>query len=366
VQLAWLELTSFRSYPTLRFEPDSGINLLIGPNGAGKTAILEACAYLGYLRSFRGVPDQAMVALGAESTVVRGEIVAAGGVHEIGVEVPVAGRRTVAVDGKRPKRNRDLRRYLRAVTFLPDDLALVKESASIRRTLLDDIAGDLHPTAVADQSDYEKAVRQRNALLKDESRPSNAELDTWDSQVAAAGAKVHLRRMEVIELMAEPLRQIYTDLSRGSDDLVWDYSSQWAKGESEADLTSDLVEMLAETRSLDLARRVTTRGPHRDDASLRLGARDGRIHASQGEQRSIVLALRLASFDLLKETFNEPPILLLDDVFSELDASRSTALLERLPGAQVLITAARREDVPVGGMQWSVKMGQGVSHVTAG
>lgn len=367
MRLAWLQLTDFRSYPDLRFDPDDGINLLIGPNGSGKTAVLEAVAYLGYLRSFRGVPDEALVSLDADTAVLRGEVDAAGGTHIIGVSLPRAGRRAVEVDGKRPRRNRELRRFLRAVTFLPDDLNIVKTGSAIRRNLLDDIAGDLHPTALADQSEYEKAVRQRNALLKQDFRPSEPELTTWDEQVALTGARVHIRRMEVIDLLAPLLTGIYRDLSGSDENLAWSYESKWASGvaRDEQSLSAGLVDALLESRAVDLARRSTTRGPHRDDPALRIGNRDGRVHASQGEQRSIVLALRLATFDLLRDTFSEAPIMLLDDVFSELDVARSKALLERLPGAQVLITAARREDVPVGGRMWDVSMEEGQSRVTA-
>lgn len=365
MRLSWLELSSFRSHRALRFDPDAGVNLLIGPNGAGKTAVLEAIAYLGYLRSFRGVPDGALVALGAESAVARCEVEAGGGTHTIGVEIPRHGRRSIEVDGKRPRRNRELRRYVRAVTFLPDDLAIAKDSAGIRRALLDDVAGDLHPTAVADQSEFEKAVRQRNALLKAEPGPDPSELDAWDQQVARAGAKVHVRRQQALRLMTPLLRSLYADLSGSEDELAWSYETKWAGDEDadEEELAVRLEAALGENRPVDLARRVTTRGPHRDEPSLRLGERDGRVHASQGEQRTIVLALRLATFDLLLDTFGEPPILLLDDVFSELDANRSEALLARLPGAQVFITAARREDVPVGGRMWDVSIDGGMSRV---
>ncbi len=368
MRLLWLQLSDFRSYSELHFQPDSAVNLLIGPNGSGKTAVLEAIGYLGYLRSFRGVPDEALVSLDGEVAILRGEVEASAGSHVIGISVPRMGRRKVEADGKRPRRNRELRRYVRAVTFLPDDLNIVKTGASVRRTLLDDVAGDLHPTAIADQSEYEKAVRQRNALLKQEFTPNDQELGTWDEKVAQAGARVHLRRMEVIDLMAPLLSSIYRDLSASDDELEWSYESKWASGQAhdEQTLAAELVTALKQSRPIDLARRITTRGPHRDDPSLRLGNRDGRVHASQGEQRSIVLALRLATFDLLRDTFSEAPILLLDDVFSELDVSRSVALLERLPGAQVFITAARREDVPVGGRMWDVTMDGGQSRVTAG
>ncbi|NND12559.1 MAG: DNA replication/repair protein RecF, partial [Acidimicrobiia bacterium] len=168
-------------------------------------------------------------------------------------------------------------------------------------------------------------------------------------------------------LLAPLLTGIYRDLSGSNDNLAWSYESKWATDVAgdEQSLSAGLADSLLESRVVDLARRSTTRGPHRDDPSLRIGDRDGRVHASQGEQRTIVLALRLATFDLLRDTFSEAPILLLDDVFSELDVARSKALLERLPGAQVFITAARREDVPVGGRMWDVSLEEGASRVTA-
>lgn len=360
MRLAWLALRGFRSYAEMEFLPDPEVNVLVGRNGAGKTNLLEAIAYLGWLRSFRHVGDDALVALGSSAAVVRGEVVHATGAHRIEVEVPAQGRRRVLVDGKRPRRHADVLARLRTVTFLPDDLELAKGPSSLRRRLLDDLAAQLWPGAGGEQAEFEKTLRQRNALLRSPGPPpSAAELDSWDGRLADAGTDVYLRRRAAADAVSAPLAEAYRAVAGGGPAAVWDYESRWAgHGQDRTDLAARLRAALAQSRQADLDRHVTTVGPHRDHPHLRLGERDARTHASQGEQRSLVLALRLAAYEVLASEGGEAPVLLLDDVFSELDDKRAAAVVERLPGAQVFITSARQEDVPVQGRRWDVEGGR--------
>ena len=355
MRLDWLELRQFRSYPQLDFRPDPGTNLLVGDNGAGKTNLLEAIAYLSALRSFRKAPDDALVATGADEAVMRCGVTGPVSEHTIEVLLSRVQRRRVQLDGKRPSRNAELRSRLRCVTFLPDDLELIKGSAGQRRGLLDDIAAQLRPTAAADQSDFDRALRQRNALLRAEGALADTDaLASFEDALATSGAKVVSHRWATVAAMTPFLQAAYRSL--GPDTVQWRYESAWALAEaSEEDLVALLAEELASRRRRDMERRVTTAGPQRDDPRLLLGERDSRTHASQGEQRSLVLALRLAAFDLLSNEFDDPPILILDDVFSELDANRATAIIERLPGAQAFLSSARRDDVgEMVGAYWDV------------
>ena len=355
MRLDWLELQSFRSYPHLEFRPDPGTNLLVGENGAGKTNLLEAIGYLSVLRSFRKAPDDALIAIDASEAVVRGAV--AGPVSEHTVEVLLSReqRRKVLLDGKRPSRNADVRERLRCVPFLPDDLDLVHGSAGRRRALLDAVAAQLRPTATADQSEFDRALRQRNALLRSDGPLTNIDaLSSFEDALAASGARVVHHRLQTAQALTPFLTAAYQRL--GPDTVRWDYVSTWADpGAAEETLAGQLAEALAASRRSDMERRLTTTGPQRDQPGLVLDDRDSRTHASQGEQRSLVLALRLAAFDLLADTFDDPPILLLDDVFSELDPARAEAVVDRLPRAQAFLSSARRNDVgSIPGVRWDV------------
>ncbi|MGI9648204.1 MAG: DNA replication/repair protein RecF [Acidimicrobiia bacterium] len=355
MQLDWLELQSFRSYPHLEFRPDPGTNLLVGENGAGKTNLLEAIGYLSVLRSFRKAPDDALISTDASEGVVRAAVTGPVSEHTVEVLLSRDSRRKVLLDGKRPARNSDVRERLRVVTFLPDDLELVKGSAGRRRDLLDDVSAQLRPAAAADQSEFERALRQRNALLRSDGPFANVDaLGSFEAAIAASGARVVHHRLQTAQALSPFLQAAYQRLA--PDTVRWDYVSTWADPDADAEaLAGRLAEALAASRRHDMERRLTTTGPQRDQPGLMLDDRDSRTHASQGEQRSLVLALRLAAFDLLSDAFDDPPILLLDDVFSELDPARAEAVVSRLPRAQAFLSSARRNDVgSISGVYWQV------------
>jgi DNA replication and repair protein RecF len=358
VRLDWLELEGFRSYRHLEFRPGAGVNLLMGENGSGKTNLLEAINYLSALRSFRRAPEDALLADGEETAVIRGGVTGPVSEHQIEVLLRRRERRRVQVDGKRPRRNADILDTLRCVTFLPDDLHLVKSSAGARRSFLDELAGQLRPAATANQGEYDRALRQRNALLRQDGHQADLDaLAGFEAQLASSGARVFLDRRETIDSLGKYLREAYARL--GSENLSWSYESKWALSrDDEAELVQALAANLESDRRRDMDRRMTTVGPHRDEPSLLLDSFDSRTHASQGEQRSIVLALRLATFDLLADRFDDPPVLILDDVFSELDPTRAEAVAERLPGAQAFLTTARLEEVvDLAGTRWALSEG---------
>lgn len=359
MHLTWLELVDFRPYGILHFEPADGVNIFIGDNGAGKTSILEAIAYLGTMRSFRAVPDKALIREGAEAAVIRGGV--AGNASEIKVEVelPAEGRRSVLVNGKRPGKIRDVLLSVPVVAFVPDDLDVIKRGPAARRDYLDDLSSRLWPQAGQDLTEYERALRQRNALLKQGGRQTDAvTLSVWDERLAGAGARVLLHRRNLVVVLQPHLGHAYKAVG-GAGLLEWFYLSTWSSREAGdfAGLRDSLREALAERQGRDKDVRTTTVGPHRDEPGLLLDGRPTRTHASQGEQRTAALALRIGAYRLIEDVRDQKPILLLDDVFSELDHERARRVVSLFEDGQVFVTTARDDEVPIRGRSWSVKDG---------
>jgi len=361
MEFAWLELKDFRSYHELRIEPAPGVNVLVGANGAGKTNLLEGAAYLASLRSFRGAPDEALINDAAEAAIIRGEIRHVGSASLIEAELPRTGRRRVRVNGQRPARSTDLLGHVRAVMFLPDDLDIVKRGPAYRRDFLDAVAVQLWPGAYLDQQEYDRALRQRNSLL----RQSGWEVDlptleVWDQRLSQAAGNMMVRRAGVEAVLRESIAETYATLSGAGTRVELHYASKWGgslQEQNAATVTAKLADALAASRRADTERRLTTRGPHRDEPWFAVGGRDARIRASQGEQRTLALALRLATHRAISEATGETALLLLDDVFSELDMGRANALAGMLPSAQTFITTAREEEVPVHGRTFVVEPG---------
>lgn len=363
MQLAWLELTDFRSYPHLEWVPDPGVNLLIGPNGSGKTNALEAVGYLATVRSFRGVSDEAMVADEAEHGYVRGAFERGEDRGQALIETQISrrGPRRTQLDHQRLRRASDLLEVARIVTFLPEDLDIVKRGPSRRRDLLDEAATQLRPTAALDFAEYDRALRQRNAFLK-QGAPDQVTLSVWDERLSQAGGRVMARRASAMAELAPYFEQAYREISGTPAALSISYQSEWGAsddaGVGAADQAGTMAEAISSRRRHDIERRVTSVGPHRDDPVLLLDGHDVRVHGSQGEQRTTALALRLAVHQSVTDRLGSPPILLLDDVFSELDEGRARRLAAALPGAQTMISSARPEDVPVRGRRWRVGEGK--------
>jgi DNA replication and repair protein RecF len=359
MHLAWLDLTNFRPYESLRFEPTEGVNILVGANGAGKTSVLEAIGYVGMMRSFRTVPDSALIRDGADAAVIRGGI--GGGATELRVEceLPAQGRRMVLINQKRPKRLRDVLLSVPIVAFVPDDLDVIKRGPAVRRDYLDELSSRLWPQAGQDLTEYERAVRQRNALLKQEGRNTDsASLDVWDQRLADAGARVLLHRRNLAVALQEHLQGAYAVVG-GEGSLTWAYRSTWGSESAGSfeELRESLMSALSEKRTKDMEVRTTTVGPHRDEPDLLLDGRPTRTRASQGEQRTAALALRIGAYRIIEEVRDQKPILLLDDVFSELDKDRAQRVVSLVEEGQVFVTTARDDEVPISGRRWLVEEG---------
>lgn len=361
--LTWLQLRDFRCHAALELAPAPGVNVFVGGNGAGKSSILEAIGYLATLASFRRAPEASLVRAGADAAVLRGEFAGEAGTIRVEVEIPSRGRQRVQIDGKRASGRAEVAARVALVAFLPDDLDLVKRGPAYRREFVDDLAVQLWPAAAVDQQEFERALRQRNALLRREGRRADPmTLEVWDERLAALGAAVVSRRLAALAAVAPGVEGLCRRLGGGDEEFAWQYAGAGvgvvAPGESAAALEERLSAAAAAAREEDLDRRTTTVGPHRDEVVLLGDHRDLRTRASQGEQRTVALALRLAAFDLLAVRRRSSPVLVLDDVFSELDGERRARLVERLPQGQVFVSTAHGEDVPAGGLRWAVAPGK--------
>jgi DNA replication and repair protein RecF len=329
-------LTDLRSYASAEIELAPGLTALLGDNGQGKTNVLEAIAWLATLSSFRGAPTEALIRQGAARAVIRAEGEREGRSILLEAELVASGRNRVLVNRQPLKRARDLLGVLRVTVFAPDDLDLVKGGPAERRRYLDDALVASHPRYDALRSEVDKVLKQRNALLKnaggrlDESAAFT--LDVWDAKLVEAGGAQASARQNLLARLAPELSRTYDAVAHGPAEVTAAYVAEWAG--------RGLADALAAARKDDVRRGVSTVGPHRDDVDLAIGGLPARTHASQGEQRSLALALRLAAHHVITDVTGSAPVLLLDDVFSELDPDRSDALLANLPAGQTLLTSA--------------------------
>lgn len=331
-----LELQNFRSYESASITLSDGLTAVVGENGQGKTNLLEAISWIAGMGSFRGVPDEALIRTGADAAVIRATVESTGGREQlVEAELPRIGRNRIQVNRQRLARARDLLGVVQVTVFSPDDLELVKDGPALRRRWIDEALVSRHPRHDALRADLERILKQRNALLRSCHGRLDGDaaftLDVWDTKLAAAGDAVRAAREAVLAEIRPQLAAAYDAVARESADVEAIYDASWE---------GDLGEALVASRELDVRRGVSTVGPHRDEIVLRIGGSPARTHASQGEQRSLALSLRLAADAVVREAGVAEPVLLLDDVFSELDPGRAEALLGALPGGQRLLTTA--------------------------
>jgi len=324
--------------------------VVVGGNGAGKTNLLEAAGYLATLTSFRGAPAEALVRQGAGQAVVRGTGERDGRELQVDAELVPSGRGRVFVNGQAVHRSSQMGDSLRVSVFSPDDLILVKGGPAERRRYLDETLAAMHPRHEALRKDFERVLRQRSRLLTqmrgrgDPQGSMLVTLEVWDAKMVETGEALAAARQRLVDQLGEPLAKAYQQLAAkgdtsnptgaagaaGAGSVTASYEAPWRE--------SGLGAALVASRTMELQRGLTLVGPHRDDLVLSIAGLPARTCASQGEQRSLALALRLAAHDVVTYAVGESPILLLDDVFSELDESRATALLKHLPAGQAVLT----------------------------
>ena len=353
-----LGLRNFRSWTDVDVELSPGRTVFVGSNGNGKTNLVEALWYCATLGSHRVGTDAPLIRVGAERAVISTIVVSDG--RELAVDIEItAGRANKGRLNRSPVRStREVLGAVRAVLFAPEDLALVRGDPGERRRYLDELATVRRPGVAGIRADYDKVLKQRTALLKSasgsrlRSDPAALEtLDVWDGHLAAHGAQLMAARLDLVNQLAPEVEKAYQLLAPSSRPAAIGYRStidladQYTGGGEEF-LQAALLEACARRRAAELDRGMCLVGPHRDDLELRLGDQPAKGFASHGESWSMALALRLAAYELLRTEGSEP-ILILDDVFAELDTSRRRALAAVATTAeQVLITAAVDEDIP--------------------
>ena len=333
-----LALADFRSFERLGVALSPGVTVFVGPNAAGKTNTVEALQLLTSGQSFRRPTPSQLVRDGAESARIDARLEGDGRVLDARLDV-VAGRRQFSRNGKRCQAA-DMPGELMSVLFSPDDLALVKRGASVRRDEIDDFGRQANRGYANVLAAYLRSVEQRNRLLKDEF-PDEGLIEAWDSSVSLGGATLLHARLRLFSRLADRVSEVYGRVS-GGEELVCSYSS--TLGEGVEGLTRDelrdlFYERLRAGRSDDLRRRQTCVGPHRDDVSFSIEGRDARSFGSQGQQRTVALAVKMAEVGLAEELLGSRPLLLLDDVMSELDESRREAVMSYVrEGIQTVVT----------------------------
>ena len=382
MHVAHLSLADFRSYARAEVPLDPGVSAFVGPNGQGKTNLVEAVGYLATLGSHRVASDAPLVRLGAEHAVVRAQVVQDDRQQLVELEINPGRANRARINRSSQVRPRDVLGIVRSVLFAPEDLALVKGDPGERRRFLDELATARAPRLAGVRGDYERVLKQRNTLLKSAAlarrhgsraaagpggRSGGADLstlDVWDQHLARAGAELLAQRLDLVAALQPLTDKAYEQLAPGGGPVGLEYrgsigEERMAGALGREDLYGRLLEALGEARRQEIERGVTLVGPHRDDLLLRLGPSPAKGYASHGESWSYALALRLASYELLCADGREP-VLVLDDVFAELDVRRRERLAELVaPGEQVLVTAAVDDDVPgvLAGTRFSVENG---------
>ena len=358
MHLRRLAVSDFRSWETAELDLTPGITVLVGPNGVGKTNLVEAAGYLATLGSHRVATDAPLIRRGAERAVVRGQVVHLG--RELSVELEItSGRANRARVNRAPAKPRDVLGILRTVLFAPEDLALVRGDPGERRRFLDDLLVARYPRYASVRADYDRVLRQRAALLKSARSGGDLRtLDVWDGHLANHGAALLAGRLELVAAIAPHAVAAFAEVAPSSPPIALTYRCS-VDIESGA-LEAALLEGLARVRCQEVERGVCLVGPHRDDLELGLGEGPAKGYASHGESWALALALRLASYRLLRDDDVEP-VLILDAVFAEHDARRRRALAEVARRAeQVLVTVAVDEDVPavLDGVRYTVGDGR--------
>jgi DNA replication and repair protein RecF len=355
VYIEWVTLHNFRNYETAELHPAAeGVTLLQGGNGAGKTNLLEAIAYVGLARSFRGASSGALVKVGHDRALVRMAAEREGRSLLVELELNVAGKDRLRLNSQFVRRSEDFAGVVLVTVFSPADVDLVRGPPQGRRELLDDLAGALEPRHRWASSELERVLRQRNALLKSAAMAPRAglaaSLDAWDEKMASVGEEVVAGRESLVHALGEEVAAAYEHLSPGAAVELW-YHRSWQ---------GRLREALATSRAEDLRRGLTTLGPQRDELIISVGGLPARDRVSQGEQRSLAFALRMGGHRLLQARHGTSPVLMLDDIFSELDRRRAEAVAASLPEGQLLVTTAteaprglavaKRVEVKAGGL----------------
>jgi DNA replication and repair protein RecF len=342
-----LKLKNFRNYEEMILCPDPGVNLFFGRNGSGKTNLLEAIHYAALGRSHRISNDVNVVRYGEGSAVSTVRIETVLGMREISVRFRPgeAQKKEIMIDGKKIQKFSDMMGCLRCVIFSPEDLGLIREGPSIRRRYLDMMISQISRRYFIALQQYRTGLDQRNAILRNlRINPSGERslLGVFEEAMAEPAAEIIRERRRVVSLLSDIARETYLRISGTEEQLSIAYHSSVREEEN---ITQQLCKMLQENREDDIRLGMTSVGPHRDDLILMLDRNLMKQFASQGQVRTAALSMKLSQMKILRDDSGEDPVLLLDDVMSELDRKRRASLINEIRSFQTFITCADREDV---------------------
>ena len=341
-----LSLTQFRNYDQATITPGEGVTVFVGPNAQGKTNVLEALHLCCIGRSHRTSRDEELIRWGQEAAKVHIRTEPQDGTHEVSILLSKTQKKKkqVRIGSRQAERIGELLGHVCGVLFSPEDLQIVKSGPAERRRFIDMQLSQLRPAYFYALQRAQRALVQRNALLKEIAKNPALmpTLDAWDEQLCTAGGEIVLNRRQAIEMLSAAAAKTHQTLTTGREALELRYISQAAEAEDPA---AALLARMRAARNEDIRRMTTSVGVHRDDIAITINGKDARTFASQGQQRSAVLALKLAQLELFWQERGEAPILMLDDVMSELDPSRRRQLLERIDRVQTFVTCTDLSDL---------------------
>ena len=333
-----LALKNFRNYETLEMNFSDSINILYGDNAQGKTNILEAIFIAATTKSHRNSKDKDIISIGKEDAHIRLNLKKRDVGHRIDMHMRRAGTKGVAVDGIPIRKSTDLFGMINIIMFSPEDLAVVKDGPGERRRFMDMEICQLSRIYYGNLVRYNKILDQRNNLLRQILFKPELEdtLGAWDTQLVETGSQIIKERRNFIGLINEIINDIHKDITseRESINIIYEPSVE----------EDEFAEVLVSKRNLEIKNQITMCGPQRDDFAVIINDKDVRTFGSQGQQRTAALTLKLAEIELVKKIANDDPILLLDDVMSELDSGRRDALLDKIKGLQTIITCTGYDD----------------------
>lgn len=341
-----LQLTNFRNYARLQLQPDAGLCVLTGDNAAGKTNVLEAVFLCALGRSHRTSRDAELIRESEQAGAVALTLHTRGGTRNISCKLMAGERKRVLIDGTALSRSGELLGCLNVVMFAPEDLMLVKGGPGERRRFLDMEISQLRPAYYYTLQQYNVALKQRNALLKAEAE--TALLEPWDEQLSRLGAAITAERVQFLSELGGIASRLHVQLSGGRETLLLAYQPNLPDVEPDR-LAAAMRERLFDALERDRFRGSTSVGPHRDDVAMALDGSDVRVYGSQGQQRTVVLSLKLSELQIMRQLRGESPVLLLDDVFSELDRRRQRMLLDAVQGCQTFLTCTHLEELSAAG-----------------
>ena len=333
-----ITLKNYRNYITAQINPCPGVTVFTGDNAQGKTNILEAVYLCCTGRSHRTSHDKELIRSGEDLAYVHISGRRKDGPHDVEIGLTRLDKRKIKVGGTQISRSGELLGHITGVLFAPEDLRTVKDGPAERRRFVDMELSQLRPAYYFALQRYNRALKQRNALLKEHliNNASLSTLDMWDEQLAQSGTEIMTMRADFVEKLAQKAKEIHSDVSDGRESLAIAY---------EPDARESLRDALVKCRDNDIKRAQTGAGPHRDDVSLKVNGMDVRAYGSQGQVRTCALSLKLSEIEIMKQESGEAPVLMLDDVMSELDPGRRRLLISRLEGVQTFVTCTDREDL---------------------